>query len=119
MDDDYKFLYAVGRGNYPNQIIKQLEQRGCWKQIPEDEAIENADFYWRPNNVGPDGYQRIDRRLKAKPDDFFLFNHFEVINGICTKTNLVRSLRNYYENNEKAKEAQYTLFDSTPTTYVM
>lgn len=117
--DDTKFLFSVGKGNFPNQIIKQMEARGNWKLIPEDEAIENADFYWRPINLGPEGYSKMDKRLKAKPEIFFVFNHFEVIHGICTKTNLIKSLRTYYENNELAKAANYSIFDSTPTTYVM
>ena len=48
-----------------------------------------------------------------------MFNHFEVINGICTKTQLIKSLRNYYESNEEAKAANYSIFDSTPTTFVI
>lgn len=63
------------------------------------------------------GYNQLDKRLISKPK--FIFNHFEVIRGICTKTNLITSLRTYYENNEAAKVAGYTLFDSTPTTFVI
>lgn len=66
--DDTKFLYAVGRGNYPQQIVKQMEARGNWKQIPEEEAIENADFYWRPINFGPEGYKLVDKRLRTRPE---------------------------------------------------
>lgn len=39
--------------------------------------------------------------------------------GICTKTNLVKSLKAYYENNEAARNAGYTAFDTTPTTFVI
>ena len=49
----------------------------------------------------------------------FLFNHFEVINGICTKTNLITSLRAYYDSCEAAKASGYNIFDSTPTTFVI
>jgi hypothetical protein len=111
------FYYAVGRGNYPNQIIDALQSRGNWEQVSEDTAIETADFYWRPINFGAEGYFRLNKRLIEKPK--FIFNHFEVLNLICTKTNLIRSLRVYYENNEAAKLAGYTIFDSTPTTYVI
>jgi len=95
-----------------------LEARGNWKQIPEDEAIEHADFYWRPINLGFEGYHKIDKRMTVNSSPF-IFNHFEVIHGICTKTNLIKSLRNYYENNEEAKLSGYSLFDSTPTTYII
>ena len=42
-----------------------------------------------------------------------------MIRGITTKTNLIKSLKNYYEHNEQAKLAHYTLFDTTPTTFVI
>jgi len=63
------------------------------------------------------GYNNLNKRLLAKPR--FVFNHFEVIRGICTKTNLITSLRAYYEGLDAAKAAGYTLFDSTPTTFVI
>jgi hypothetical protein len=110
-------LYAVQKGNYPHQIIQAMEARGNWQQIPEEEAIERADFYWRCINFGYEGYHRLDKRLAVKPS--FIFNHFEVLHGICTKTNLIKSLRHYYEFNEKAKAEGYCTFDTTPTTYVV
>jgi len=63
------------------------------------------------------GYNSLNKRLTTKPK--FVFNHFEVIRGICTKTNLITSLRSYYESLESAKSAGYSLFDSTPTTFVI
>jgi len=65
-----------------------------------------------------DGYHKIDKRLLHKSSPF-IFNHFEVIHGICTKTNLIKSLKHYYENLEAAKSSGYTLFDTTPTTFVI
>ena len=32
---------------------------------------------------------------------------------------LIKSLTAYYENNETASNAKYTVFDTTPTTYVI
>lgn len=68
--------------------------------------------------MGFQGYDKIDKRLKADPSPF-IFNHFEVIRGITVKTNLIKSLRAYYEAHEPAKKEGYTLFDTTPTTYVI
>ena len=97
-----KYLYSTSKGNFPCHLIKALESRNNWCQIPEEEAVENADFYWRQVNFGSEGYRKIDKRLTQKSAPF-IFNHFEVINGICTKTNLIKSLRTYYEMNEQAK----------------
>jgi hypothetical protein len=53
--------------------------------MQEEDCIEYVDFYWRQINLGFTGYDRIEKRLlkKATP---FVFNHFEVIAGITTKT---------------------------------
>jgi hypothetical protein len=86
--------------------------------MEEDQAIETTDFFWRQVNLGFSGYDKVDKRLttNSKP---FVFNHFEVIRGICTKTNLIKSLKSYYECLEAAKAAHYSLFDTTPTTFVI
>jgi hypothetical protein len=111
------YTFAVGKGNFPNHIILALENRGNWKRVSEEEAIEQADFYWRQVNLLADGYNQINKRLVSKP--LLIFNHFEVIHGICTKTNLIKSLRAYYQRNESAKACGYSLFDTTPTTFVI
>jgi len=46
-----------------------------------------------------DGYNILNKRLIVKHTPF-IFNHFEYINGICTKTNLIKSLKTYYEGLE-------------------
>ena len=114
-----QFKFAVTKGNFPNHVIKALGERGNWKQVmEEDQAIETTDFFWRQVNLGFSGYDKVDKRLttNSKP---FVFNHFEVIRGICTKTNLIKSLKSYYESLDAAKAAHYTLFDTTPTTFVI
>jgi hypothetical protein len=63
-DDVKEYTFAVGKGNYPNQIIDALQARGNWRIIPEDEAVDQADFYWRPINFSYEGYHRIDKRLQ-------------------------------------------------------
>jgi hypothetical protein len=109
--------YAVVPGNYPHHIIQAMEARGNWRQISEDIAVEEADFFWRPYNFGPYGYNRISKRTTLKPT--FIFNHFENLAGVCTKTGLVRSLFRYYETNTSAKTEGYGAFDSTPTSFVI
>lgn len=53
---------------------------------------------------------------KSEP---LIFNHFECLRGICTKSGLIRSLKHYYEHNKEAKAANYTVFDTTPTTFLV
>ena len=59
----------------------------------------------------------MDKRQREQGGSF-IFNHFEVIRGICTKTNLIKSLRQYYQSNDAVRMAHYNLFDTTPTTFV-
>jgi hypothetical protein len=104
------FTYAVSKGNYPNHLIKSLGKRGNWTQVSEEECNDEngppVSFYWRQVNMGFSGYNKLDVRLK-KHEVPFIFNHFEVIRGITTKTNLVKSLKSYYEENQAAKAANY------------
>ncbi len=77
-----------------------------------------CNFIFRPINFGYSGYEKLNARLKLS-DDSIIFNHFEVLKGICTKSGLIRSLRCYYENLKEAKAANYSVFDTTPTTYLV
>ena len=113
-----RYTYAVGRGNFPNHIIQNLNARGNWTKVDEDVAIDTANFLWQQLNLSFRGYDRLDERLDSNSSPFF-FNHFEVTRGITTKTGLIRTLKTYYEENEQAKNAGYTVFDTTPTTFVI
>lgn len=52
-------------------------------------------------------YTRIDKILKdpySDRQDSFVVNHLENIQGICTKTGLVKTLKHYYKNNSEASK---------------
>ena len=114
-----RYTFALGKGNFPKHIKDALLRRGNWNQIDEEGAIENANFLWQQLNLSFRGYDRLDERLEANPTEPFFFNHFEVTRGICTKTGLIRTLKAYYEDHEAAKHAGYSVFDTTPTTFVI
>lgn len=48
-----------------------------------------------------------------------VYNHFEVLRDICTKSGLIRSLEFYYRTLKEAKQSNYQVFDTTPTTYLV
>ena len=111
-----EFTFAVGKGNYPDHIAKALSDRGNWRQIAEDQACEVADFYWRQITFGTSNYHLMDkRRIPIKP--LLIFNHFEAVHTICTKTLLIKNLKTYYEQNRET--GPYSVFDSTPTTFLI
>ena len=64
------------------------------------------------------GYEKLNNRLKIS-DVPIIYNHFECLRGICTKSGLIRSLRHYYDLNKEAVAAKYNVFDTTPTTYLV
>ena len=105
-------------GNYPATLRAVMNARGNWQEVPQDDAIEQCNFVFRPVNYGYQGYDKINNRLKNSNEPF-IYNHFEVLKGICTKTGLIRSLNHYYENNKEATAAYYTTFDTTPTTFLV
>ena len=113
-----RFTYAVTEGNFPCHVIEQLKKRGNWSQIDKEVAIQQSNFFWKQLNFNFKQYDDLDHRLETNRQPI-LFNHLEVNRGICTKTMLIKSLTAYYENNETAANAKYTVFDTTPTTYVI
>jgi hypothetical protein len=80
--------------------------------------VEQCQYLWRPVNFGFSGYDRIDKRLQRDHRPF-IYNHFEILRGLCTKTGLIRSLKAYYKSNQDALQAGYNVFDSTPTTFLV
>ena len=114
---DFKFI--VLSGNYPQSVREVLKLRSNWKEMEdENEAIETAHLMWRPCNYGMTGFEKLSKRKKNNPLPL-VYNHFEYIRCICTKTGLIRSLTKYYENNADAVNAKYTVFHSTPTTFLV
>ena len=113
-----RFTFAVTEGNFPCHVIENLKKRGNWSQVDKESAIQVADFFWKQINFNFKQYDELDERLDASARPF-MFNHLEVNRGICTKTMLIKSLTTYYENLETAVNAKYTVFDTTPTTFVI
>ena len=64
------------------------------------------------------GYHRMNLRQKNNQEQLIL-NHFEFNGCICTKSGLVRTLKKYYDDLKEAKASGYTIFDSTPTTFLI
>lgn len=82
-------------------------------------ALEQSNFYWRQLNLNVRNYDTLDARIATNPSKPIFINHFENNRGICTKTGLIRSLQSYYTTHEPAVRANYTIFDTTPTTFVI
>ena len=112
------YTFARQKHNYSCHVRDALLARGNWKEIDEEVGIETADLFWKQTNLGFRGYDKVDARIQGSVRPF-IFNHFEVNRGICQKTGLIKSLETYYKQNEKAIAAGYTVFDSTPTTFLI
>lgn len=97
------YLFYVYGGNYPETVINALHSRKNWVQCKELESIERAHFLWRPFNYSGEFYKRIDKRGASKQSPF-VYNHFEVLKGLVTKSGLIRSLKQFYFNNDLASK---------------
>ena len=86
------YTFATGRGNFPNHVIEALKARRNWKQLSEEVAITECNFYWRQLNFSFREYDALDERLETSPGKPIFVNHLENNRGICTKTGLIRSL---------------------------
>ncbi|KRX02354.1 hypothetical protein PPERSA_09971 [Pseudocohnilembus persalinus] len=64
------------------------------------------------NMVASDAYQ-------FRITTFYYFDFQNSIKGMTTKTGIIRSLKQYYQTNELSRQAQYSCFDSTATTYII
>lgn len=95
-----------------------MEDRGNWVEIPQEDALVNCDFIWKPVNFTFSMYDMINKRCDKEPCQLVI-NHFEVIRGIATKTGLIRTLKSYYKNNTLAVKENYKVFDTTPTTFLL
>lgn len=47
------------------------------------------------------------------------YNHLDGYKCICTKDGLIKTLQHFYMTNESASRASYSVFDTTPTTYII
>lgn len=67
-----------------------------------------------------DTQRRIDRRLiRQSPMQALVYNHFEQLRQIATKSGLVKSLKQYYYTNQHARNQAYAEFDTMPTTFIV
>lgn len=67
----------------------------------DSDYVDRCNFIWRPVNY-PDRetQRRIDRRLiRQSPMQALVYNHFEQLRQIATKSGLVKSLKQYYYTN--------------------
>jgi hypothetical protein len=62
----------------------------------------------------------IDRRKEENPRKPLIYNHFEHISILSTKTGLLKTLREYYNNTcKEAIDAKYKVQDTLPLAYII
>lgn len=49
----------------------------------------------------------------------FVYNHFENISVLSSKTGLIKTLRDFYSTNKDAKFAHYKMEDTLPMAYII
>jgi len=115
----HKFYIFPGNNSY--LLREALLRRGNWQEETDNtNPFMECQFIWKPVNLSINEYIKLDGTSKAHPKNFVqVFNHFENIRNICTKTGLVRTLKKYYQSTLEARQAHYDVFDSTPTSFLI
>ena len=74
MTQEKWWLYAVSKGNYPQNITRALEKRQNWTALETSpvETLQQVDFFWKQTNLLPEGQTYLRKREKP-----LVFNHFE------------------------------------------
>ena len=83
------------------------------------QTFQRGNFYWRQLNLTFQDYTQFNARLRLDPTRSIMFNHMEKRISIANKHGLIKSLAAYYYQLEPAIKSDYTVFDSTPTTFVI
>eukprot|EP00826_Nyctotherus_ovalis_P045450 TRINITY_DN5036_c0_g1_i27.p1 TRINITY_DN5036_c0_g1~~TRINITY_DN5036_c0_g1_i27.p1 ORF type:complete len:387 (+),score=98.58 TRINITY_DN5036_c0_g1_i27:377-1537(+) len=65
-------------------------------------------------------YMSIDKaNANRSAENHIVINHLENINGMCTKTGLIKSLTRFYKSALEPTACKYTVHDSVPSTFVV
>lgn len=126
--------YCILPGNGYSIIKGVMDEKQGWEEIKQDELwlpqnINKISFIWKPCNFNHKMYGIIDQVIASRQltpnkskrwvKNGMVINHLENHREITTKTGLLRSLKYYYKDNITFIENNYTLFDSTPTSFVV
>jgi len=100
------YLYYAYGGNYPETVANGLALRGNWVEAKEADCIEKCHFLWRPFNYPAETQKRLEKRATQRKSSNgpLVYNHFEVLKGLTTKSGLIRSLKQYYRVTEAARK---------------
>lgn len=114
-------------------IKSVMNARAGWQEISKEDVwnrdnITKINFVWKPCNFNYKMYTEIDNKLFNSARMFnqtksleheLVVNHLENHREITTKTGILRTLKYYYKDNVNFIEDNYTIFDSTPTSFVV
>jgi hypothetical protein len=118
------YKYVIYKGNNSYLIRNSIELRGNWTEVPESDNEDlQVHFIWKPTSlsvrvISIKAYNKLDE-LSARGFGPMIHNHLENHRLITTKPGLIRSLRQFYQTHEPAIHANYNVYDSTPTTFII
>ncbi|KAL4488030.1 hypothetical protein ABPG72_009368 [Tetrahymena utriculariae] len=120
--EEKNFRFLIFNGNGSHFIRSDLLKRQNWDEIKsmqdEKRSIKNSDFIWSSQNFHYKIFSIIED-LEPEQQQKLLVNHFETNKYMCTKNGLIKSLRNYYQHNLQSSQVGYSVFHTTPTTFIV
>ncbi|EAR88446.3 tubulin-tyrosine ligase family protein (macronuclear) [Tetrahymena thermophila SB210] len=139
--EEKNFKFLIFNGNGSHFIRSDLLKRQNWDEVinlrhliliifiiniiiqikstqDEKRSIKNSDFIWSSQNFHYKIFSIIED-LELEQQQRLLVNHFENTKFMCTKNGLIKSLRNYYQHNLQSSQVGYSVFHTTPTTFIV
>ena len=119
--------FSVYAGNFPKVVRDALALRldadgePIWAETePITDNIPGIDLVWKPVGfMRQHGFDMMGKRCALLPRRPFAYCHFENIQVLSTKSGLVRTLREYYKNNQAFRRAGYTYEHSMSMSFVL
>lgn len=91
-----------------------------WIEVdPTVESVTTCDFIWKPFNYMKAGFDLMDKRREEPIKRPLVYNHFENISVLSTKTGLLKSLRDYYSTCKEALDVKYSVHDTLPLAFII
>ena len=126
-------FYCIFPGNGYKLIRDAMAKKEGWTEIKKEDVWSMAsqakiNFIWKPTNFNYKMFCNIDNILHRSQilyqkekilDRELVVNHLENHRELTTKTGLIRCLKYFYKDNVNFIENGYTVFDTTPTSFVV
>jgi hypothetical protein len=107
-------------GNHPEVVKDVLFRRKVFQDQIDPSILTNTFFIWSPIDFSKKFYQLIDSENASRTEKpHIVINHIHSLNGITVKSQLIKSLKKFYGIYPLSVDSKYSVFHTTPTTFII